>query len=401
LNLDTPRRPVVQVVDQESLDEMLEALKQNADTLAIDTERASGFRYSQRAYLVQIGLAAGSIYLIDPVALDDTSPGWNELVAKEINSRSWLLHAATQDIPCLTELGFASQTIIDTELAARLAGYEKVGLGSMVTELLDLELAKEHSASDWSIRPLQASLLNYAALDVDVLHDLWAEIEKSLESQSKSQWAKEEFASLQNFRPKPIAQEPWRNLPGLSRVKDQVKLKAAAALWLARNEIAIESDLAPGRLIPDRSIMAAIEKVPRSKHELSQNKLFQGRASRSMLSVWWEAIEGSKNLEILPAPEHTGALPNHKSWEKRFPEAHVRLKLVRELVMAKATELIVPVENLLTPEFLRRVCFEPEKDIAAQLRNLGARDWQIEITTELIEEGLELALTENSHPQTP
>jgi ribonuclease D len=339
--------------------------------------------------------------LVDPVALDESSPGWNQLVAKEINSRSWLLHAATQDIPCLTELGFASETIIDTELAARLAGYEKVGLGSMVTELLDLELAKEHSASDWSIRPLHPSLLNYAALDVDVLHDLWAEIEKSLESQSKSQWAKEEFAALQNFRPKPIAQEPWRNLPGLSRVKDQVKLKAAAALWLARDEIAIESDLAPGRLIPDRSIMAAIDKVPRSKHELSQNKLFQGRASRSMLSVWWEAIEGSKNLEILPTPEHTGALPNHKSWEKRFPEAHVRLKIVRELVMAKATELVVPVENLLTPEFLRRVCFEPEKKIATQLETLGARPWQVEITAALIEEGLALADAENSLPQTP
>jgi len=401
LNLDTPRRPVVQVVDQASLEEMLAALSQNTQTLAVDTERASGFRYSQRAYLVQIGLAEGAIYLIDPVALDECSPGWNKLVAAEINTKSWLLHAATQDIPCLTELGFVSESIIDTELAARLAGYEKVGLGSMVAELLDLELAKEHSASDWSIRPLQASLLNYAALDVDVLHDLWAEIEKSLESQSKTQWAIEEFQALQNFRPKPVAQEPWRNLPGLSRVKDQVKLKAAAALWLVRDEIASETDLAPGRLIPDRSIMAAIEKVPRSKHELSQNKLFQGRASRSKLSVWWEAIEGSRNLEILPAPEHTGALPNHKSWERRFPEAHVRLKIVRELVMAKAAELLVPVENLLTPEFLRRVCFEPDKDVAAQLQKLGARNWQIEITADLIAEGLVLAEVENSLPQTP
>jgi len=401
LNLDIPRRPIVQVVDQKSLEEMLAALKQNTETLAVDTERASGFRYSQRAYLVQIGLAEGAIYLIDPVALDECSLGWNKLVAAEINTKSWLLHAATQDIPCLTELGFSSESIIDTELAARLAGYEKVGLGSMVAELLDLELAKEHSASDWSIRPLQASLLNYAALDVDVLHDLWAEIEKSLESQSKTQWAIEEFAALQNFKPKPVAQEPWRNLPGLSRVKDQVKLKAAAALWLVRDEIASETDLAPGRLIPDRSIMAAIEKVPRSKHELSQNKLFQGRASRSKLSVWWEAIEGSRNLEILPAPEHTGALPNHKSWERRFPEAHVRLKVVRELVMARAAELLVPVENLLTPEFLRRVCFEPETDVAAQLQKLGARNWQIEITADVIAEGLVLAEAENSLPQTP
>lgn len=399
--LDTPRREVVQVVDEESLSELHLALKANTNTLAVDTERASGFRYSQRAYLVQIGLAEGAIYLIDPVALDECSPGWSKLLAPEINSKAWLLHAATQDIPCLTELGFKSSSIIDTELAARLAGYEKVGLGSMVAELLELELAKEHSASDWSLRPLAFSLLNYAALDVDVLHDLWAAIEQSLESQSKTQWATEEFAALQNFKPKPVSVEPWRNLPGLSRVKDQVKLKAAAALWLVRDEMARESDLAPGRLIPDRSIMAAIDKVPRSKHELSQNKLFQGRASRSKLGVWWEAIEGSRNLEILVAPEHTGALPNHKSWERRFPEAHVRLKIVRELVTAKASELLVPVENLLTPEFLRRVCFEPEQDVAAQLEKLGARNWQIELTSAVISEGLAKAAAENLLPPTP
>jgi ribonuclease D len=165
--------------------------------------------------------------------------------------------------------------------------------------------------------------------------------------------------------------------------------------------MARESDLAPGRLIPDRSIMAAIDKVPRSKHELSQNKLFQGRASRSKLGVWWEAIEGSRNLEILVAPEHTGALPNHKSWERRFPEAHVRLKIVRELVTAKASELLVPVENLLTPEFLRRVCFEPEQDVAAQLEKLGARNWQIELTSAVISEGLAKAAAENLLPPTP
>ncbi|MDG2497083.1 MAG: ribonuclease D [Aquiluna sp.] len=401
MKLDTPRSSVQYVDSPETFQLAIQALKTNADTLAIDTERASGFRYSQRAFLLQIGLSSKEIFLLDPPALDEVVPNWQTQVSQEINDKPWLLHAATQDIPCLSELGFSSPKIIDTELAARLAGFARVGLGSMVEELLDLELAKEHSASDWSLRPLSQSLLSYAALDVDVLHELWDAIRASLEEQDKMEWVQQEFQALLSFKPKPVPDEPWRNLPGLGRIKDENRIKAAAALWLAREEIAVASDLAPGRLIPDRSIMAAIEKLPRSKNELAQNKLFQGRASRNKLNVWWDAIASSANLIIKPSEINADSIPNHKGWQKRFPEAHIRLSETRPLMLALAEELKLPVENLLTPDYLRRVCFAPQADVSLQLKDLGARQWQIELSVPVIEVGLEAAQAQiNSLPAT-
>jgi len=392
LKLDTPRLPVEYVEDQAGLDSLIQALKP-LKSVAIDAERASGFRYSQRAYLIQLATES-AIYLVDPLALDETAPGWNHTLAETLRPKTWLLHAATQDLPCLAELEIYPTSLIDTELASRLAGLERVGLGSLALELLDIELAKEHSAADWSQRPLSAEMIDYAALDVDVMDELWVAIEKILTEQGKLEWAEQEFRHLVNFKPKPQSAEPWRNLPGMIKIKDLAKVKAAAALWLVRDEIARERDAAPGRLIPDRSIMAAVNQLPKSKSELASNKEFQGRASRSLLNTWWQAIHDSAQLEVdLQGPKNGNGIPNHRSWEKRFPEAHLRLESVRPLLVEKAAELKLPTENLLTPEYLRRVCFEPQPDIKSQLLEIGARPWQVELTEPLIRAGLEKAET--------
>ena len=274
------------VIDADGIAALEKSLSADNGPIAIDAERASGFRYSQRAYLIQLSLREQEIFMIDPIQLAESVPDWTSSLAPYINSRTWMLHAATQDLPCLAELGFVPDAIVDTELAARLAGFERVGLGSLVLELLDIELAKEHSAADWSIRPLTEAMLDYGALDVDILHELWDAIEASLSEQGKLSWAQQEFDHLLEFKPKPIPLEPWRNLPGLSKVKDEQKLKLAASLWLTRDAIAQAEDIAPGRLIPDRSIMAAVEQKPRSKRELASNKAFQGRASRTRLEDW-------------------------------------------------------------------------------------------------------------------
>ena len=379
------------MLEQTSLARLIENLGEDFGPIAIDAERASGFRYSQRAYLIQIALRGKEIFMVDPLELDQTVPGWADQLADVLGSRTWILHAATQDLPCLNELGFRPDSIIDTELASRLAGFEKVGLGSLALELLDIELAKEHSAADWSMRPLSQEMLDYGALDVDVLHELWDEIEKSLVAQDKLSWAQEEFEHLLSFRAKPSVAEPWRNLPGLSKVKDPVKLKIAASLWLARDSIAQAEDIAPGRLIPDRSLMAAVEAKPRTKLELADNKAFQGRASRTRLNDWWDAIAKAEELEIAENPDRGNGIPSHRSWEKRFPDAHLRLNTVRPLLAELASELKLPIENLLTPDFLRRVMFEQADDIRTQLAEFGARNWQIDLVLPIIEFGLNQA----------
>ncbi len=386
MRLDKPRLAVFTVDSNASLDDLIEALS-GAAQVAIDAERASGFRYSQKAYLIQIAIRDKGIWLVDPVADVDLSA-----LVEHLNSKTWLLHAATQDLPCLAELGFMPAALVDTELSARILGLERVGLGSVCENLLGIELAKEHSAADWSQRPLTQEMLDYAALDVDVMFELWEKLQELALEAGKTEWLNQEFHHLLSFKPKPPLDEPWRGLPGISRIKDLAKLKIAAALHAARDAIAIEKDVAPGRLIPDRSIMAAVNQAPKSRSELASNKEFQGRASRTLLSVWWDAIARSQELDISLEPADRGnGIPNHKSWERRFPDAHHRLESVRPLVLSLATELDIPIENLLTPDFLRRVCFEPQPDVAEQLRSLGARQWQVELVTEVIQMGLQQA----------
>lgn len=386
MKLLEPRRPFLLVENQDQLAQAITELT-SEEVLAVDAERASGFRYSQRAYLVQFATSK-QIFLIDPTCFSETELA--EL-ARVVSAKKWLLHSATQDLPCLAEIGILPTDIFDTELAARLCGFEKFGLGSLALELLDFEMAKEHSAADWSIRPIKQEMLIYAALDVDVMHELQEKLQQKLEELERQDWAKAEFEKLLTFKPKPAAKEAWRNLPGISKVKDKRRLQIAAALYSVRDEIARAQDIAPGRLIPDRSIMAAVNQLPTSKKDLAGNREFQGRASRSMLTEWWDAIANSTSLEISEVELDPNHIPNHRSWEKRFPEAHVRLQAVRPLLAEKALELAIAPEILLSPDTMRRVCFEPQSNIRQQLVELGARPWQIQLTLDLIEQGLTLS----------
>jgi ribonuclease D len=378
LKLTEPRRKVFQVENSEQLDNSLGCISKE-QILGLDAERASGFRYGGRAYLVQISTRE-EIFLVDPISLSEQDL---QQLAEALN-KTWILHSATQDLPCLAELGLTPTSIFDTELAARLCGSERFGLGSIAMALLDLEMEKEHSAADWSIRPISSSMLNYAALDVDVLHELHAVLSQKLLEMNRDEWAKQEFTKLLSYKPKPVPQDAWRNLPGMSRITDETKLRVAASLFMAREAIAKDTDTAPGRLIPDRSILAVLDQMPKSKRELAGNKAFQGRASRTLLDKWWQAIDQSTEFVLSDVESDPNHIPNHRSWERRFPEAFARLNTLRPLIIERAAELGIAVEILLTPDTLRKIAFEPQQDIRQQLSDLGARPWQIEQVVEII-----------------
>ncbi|CAB4545248.1 MAG: ribonuclease D [Actinobacteria bacterium] len=397
LPLRTESVAAVYYVDSEAeLVGAVENLKTGTGPLAIDAERASGFRYGNTAYLIQLHRENTDIFLIDPIDLSK-SPAWSTL-AEFSNGLTWILHAATQDLGCLAEVGLKPAALIDTEHGSRLLNLPRVGLGAACEQLLGFRLAKEHSAADWSVRPLPNSWLNYAALDVDVLPALAKVLMEQLEQANKGHLAEQEFKHLLGFEPKPQSPDRWRSMTGLHDVKDVQKLAIARELWFARDALAQDRDTAPGRLVSDSSIVALVKSGISSKSELSSLKTFTGRASRSFLDVWWEAYAKGRATKDTPALKlvSTG-IPNHRNWPSRYPEADARLQALKPVMAELALEFEVPLENLLQPDLLRRVAWEPEEDIAKQLLAMGARQWQVDAVASPISSALE-KLSQETRP---
>ncbi len=355
--------------------------------VAVDAERASGYRYGQRAYLVQLRRQGSGTVLVDPVPLPDLSA-----LGDAIADAEWVLHAASQDLPCLAEVGMRPRTLFDTELAGRLLGYEKVGLGAMVERQLGLALEKGHSAADWSTRPLPRAWLAYAALDVEVLVELRDLLEEQLRAAGKLDWAREEFAALASAPPPAPRAEPWRRTSGIHRVRGRRALATVRALWEARDALARQRDIAPGRVLPDSAIVAAATANPATAEELATLPVFSGRQQLRQLRRWFGAVAAARELpdEALPlsAVPSDGPPPPNR-WADRDPDAAARLVAARAVLADLSARLSIPVENLLSPDLVRRLAWAPPADadpagVSAVLAAGGARRWQVELAAPLL-----------------
>ncbi len=373
------------VTDQDELLDASRLIAQGEGPFGVDTERASGYRYSNRAYLVQVYRRGAGTFLFDPTGISDFSP-----LASALTGDEWVLHAADQDLPSLRELGLDPHSLFDTELGSRLLGLDRVGLGYVTAELLDVTLEKAHSAADWSTRPLPEPWLEYAALDVALLPDLRDAVARALDEQGKLGYAAQEFDAVLRKAPKPKLEEPWRKVAG-NKLRSPRQLAMVRELWVARDALAQRRDIAPGRLIPDASIAAAVLANPRSAGDLAALKTFRGRASRTELDRWWKAILRGKTTAQLPGPltRLPNAIPSHRAWPQRFPDAAERLSELRAVTSAESERQQIPAENLIPPSVLRELAWEPPEEatpeaVADRLRELGARPWQIGIVAPIL-----------------
>lgn len=380
--LDAPRHPFTEVVTSRAgLADVCAQLQSGTGEIALDAERASGYRYSQRAYLIQIFRRGGGLHLIDPIAFPESerreifTPLHEILCTAEV-----VIHASSQDLPCLREIGISPTRIFDTELAARIAGFPRVGLGALTESLLNFRLAKEHSAVDWSQRPLHHDWLIYAALDVDVLLDLKDEIVRVLEERKKIDWARQESQAMLEAPPAPARKEPWRRTSGIHQVKRPEQLALIRELWITRDALARERDIAAGRILNDRALVNIVMKNPKSSLHVQEIS-----AAKKDASHWWSAIERAHANPHVPRPAPTDGPPAHmRVWKERAPIAYARLTHARARLAQRAQELELPVENLLSPDAVKRFCWDDpppggrsESDIERLLSQWGARAWQI------------------------
>jgi ribonuclease D len=390
-----PRDGLPPVVDTEpALAAYADALRGGTGPVAVDAERASGYRYGQRAYLVQLRRAGAGTGLVDPIPFADLSA-----VQAAIADEEWVLHAASQDLPCLAEIGMVPARVFDTELAARLAGLPRVGLAAVVESLLGYSLVKGHSAADWSTRPLPEEWLVYAALDVEVLVDLRDALAALLEEQGKTEWARQEFAAVLAAGPPPPRQDPWRRTSGVHGLRSRRQLGMLRSLWEARDDLARRRDVAPGRVLPDAAMVSAVQADPQTESALLELPVFRGRANRRLVTTWFGALTRGRALPESELPLHSrpgeGPPPVNR-WADRDPAAATRLQAARTGLAELADKHAVPVENLLSPDLVRRLMWTPPEPrdpatVAAALRAGGAREWQVELMLDLLTDALSRA----------
>jgi ribonuclease D len=372
------------VATSEDLAAAAAALKGGTGPVAVDAERASGFRYGQRAFLVQFRRDGAGTVLIDPVACPDLSGVDAALAGTEA-----VLHAASQDLACLAELGYRPRQLFDTEVAGRLLGCPRVGLAAMVESMLGLGLEKSHSAADWSTRPLPVEWLRYAALDVEVLVELRDVLADRLAEQGKIEWARQEFAAVLAAEPHQARTDPWRRTSGIHRVRNRRGLAVVRELWLERDRIAQHRDVSPGKVLPDSAMVEAARMIPGEPAELMAISGFTGRTARRHQAEWLRAVGRARALpeRALPpasAPPGDGPPPAHR-WPERDPEAAKRLIAARAVVAALADSHNLPAENVLPPDCVRRLAWQPPAGlspagVSADLTAYGARPWQVELT---------------------
>jgi ribonuclease D len=388
-----PSAGTPELIDTEqSFREAIEQLAKGSGPFAVDAERASGFRYSARAYLIQIKRTDGGLHLIDPIPF---GPGHELFLQLNdlLNTDEVILHASTQDLPCLRELGINPARLFDTELAGRIAGLPRVGLGPLLESIMGVILAKEHSAADWSARPLPKEWLTYAALDVELLVELRNHMYKILEDAKKLPWALEEFASILNAPPAPPRVDPWRRTSGMHKIKRRDQLAVIKSLWIARDEVASKSDIAAGKLLNDSAIVELAIAVPTTKKEFEKCLRPLGLRARWMenLQLWLDSIAAAVALPEDQWPTmrtNADTLPPIKLWRDKFPEKFAPLSHARAAIELIAQVNQIPVENLMTPEHVRRVCWKPPigatttlsvSEVEKALTELGARQWQIDL----------------------
>lgn len=381
--LTEPAEGTPPVITRES--ELLDCagtIAEGVGPIALDAERASGYRYGQSAYLVQIRREGAGTWLIDPVYLPDLDP-----LDRAIGTGEWILHAATQDLQCLRDVGLAPRQIFDTELGARLLGLPRVGLAAVVEHYLGISLAKEHSAVDWSTRPLPEPWLRYAALDVEVLTEVRNLMGVDLAAQGKHEWARQEFESLLQWQPA-IKQDPWRRTSGLHKIRQPRVLATVRELWYARDQIARDRDTSPGRVIPDTALVDIALANPRATADLPRGH----RAIQRSQRIWLEAVARAASLpddELPPASVKTDGPPPQRSWANRAPVAAERLTVTREELSVFAQEHTIPIENVVSPDPLRRVIWTPPENetpeaFSAALAEYGVRPWQREIVAPIL-----------------
>lgn len=390
----------------EQIEEATRALAAGTGPIAIDTERASAFRYNDRAFLIQLRRHGAGTFLIDPEAQPTAAARMSEVV----NSADWILHAAHTDLPCLMALGWHPQRLHDTQIAAQILGAERIGLSGLLEDFFGIEVPKDKGNADWSRRPLNAEMLNYAALDVEWLIEIHTLCIRELAEMGRTEWYSQECAHVLASATA-LAAPDWTSLKGLSSLRKPLSRKVAHDLWEARDQLARHRDLSPETILRSRDIVAIAGHVVDDPNAALKQLRFclhrsrvrlAPRARRRFIEVLSDALTSAPydlELEHYRAPRHSSpGIPDHKIWPQEYPRAAAYADAILAAADDVADNLQIRLDTIVTRRNLRKAAWtcwlaesshaydgaadplaEWEDLLGAQWERLGLRPWQVEI----------------------
>ncbi|WP_303154156.1 HRDC domain-containing protein [Corynebacterium sp.] len=377
------------------------ALQAGTGPFAIDTERASSYRYDDRAFLVQIRRQGAGTYLLAP---EHHRRELGAALAPVLGGQEWVMHAAPSDLPCLGWLGLYPGSVFDTELAARFAGFDHPNLAAVILELFDVELEKGYGDADWSEVPLPHQWRNYAALDVELLNEAAEALRDILAEEEKLEWFYQECAAIQErfadvSEPAPRS---WREHKGIGSLRSPRQRAVARALWQRREEIARAQDVAPGRILPNRTLTEIARTLPDSHYALNKVTGFPRRRAGATV-LWMDVVEQGMNATP-PAMERTrNPVPSKSVWTREHPELWADYQDLRADFEDLAEELHMGPDLVIKPALLRATVWawggesgelagtvRSAADVSPFLRSQGARPWQCDVGAPIIIAGLGL-----------
>ncbi len=341
-----------------------------APRLAIDIEADSLYHYHEKVCLIQVSTDTDTS-ILDPLALTDLKELGPLFSSPSVEK---VFHAASYDVHCLRrDYGFSFVNIFDTHVAAQLLGYEFLGLGALMEQILGVYHSKRRQRDDWSHRPLESEQLEYAAMDTHHLLRLRDVLENDLQQKGRLSWALEEFETAAAIeRPeKEFDTEGFRRIKG-SRdlsLQDQVILRA---LYLLRDTIAEKLDVPPFKVMNNSVLIDLVHRPPISPREMFKRPGISYRVARKFTSDILKTISEARNQDPSFLEQ-----PPRNSWKPPSRAAKSRLEALRLWRQEKAAQLKLHVGVVFPANVLENLAVAPPADIDELAGIPGMRRWRV------------------------
>ena len=309
---------------------------ESCEHIGLDTEFLRERTYRAELCLVQLSSLSDAA-CVDPLALPDLIPLARVLTAPGTTK---VMHASRQDVEVLFPIAGLVRPVFDTQIAAALTGLPaQIGYGELVRRLLGKELAKSHTRTDWSRRPLSPEQIEYALDDVRYLLPLKAHLEEQLERSGRLEWLTEELHELEDARNIAVdPQDAWLRIKGL-RSLDPARERLAQSLAAWRERRAIERNRPRGWILDDAALRDIVVQVPRSVEALAAIPEFPAGVLKHC---------GAELLECIRAAEVPHPAPPINTRTRPDPAKSALVKKLGALNQAIAAELGLSPEVLAT-----------------------------------------------------